>query len=61
VLLNAYHVGRYLRANIKILVGHEFQGIEEVQRWGEEGGKLFVFPRNIFLNSSLAPDVERKL
>ncbi len=28
--------------------------------WGEEGKKLFIFQRSIYLNSSLAQDVEKK-
>ena len=29
--------------------------------WGEEGKKLFIFQRSVYLNSSLAQDVEKKL
>ena len=28
--------------------------------WGEEGKKLFIFQRNVYLNSSLAQDAEKK-
>jgi hypothetical protein len=29
-------------------------------RWAEEGKKLFTFQRNVYLNSSLAHDAEKK-
>ena len=28
--------------------------------WGEEGKKLFIFQRNVYLNFSLAQDAEKK-
>ena len=28
--------------------------------WGEEEKKLFIFQRNVYLNSSLAQDAEKK-
>jgi len=28
--------------------------------WGEEGKKLFIFQRSVYLNSSLAQDAEKK-
>ncbi len=32
----------------------------KVIEWGEEGKKLFIFQRSVYLNSSLALDVEKK-
>jgi len=32
----------------------------KVVSWGEEGKKLFIFQKNVYLNSSLALDAEKK-
>jgi hypothetical protein len=54
-------VGQVFKDKHKILGCCELDGIEGFGRWGEEEGKLFGFPRSICLNSSLVPNVVRKL
>lgn len=54
-------IGKYLRANIKYWYVVDFYGYRRIWTWGEEGEKLFAFPRNVYLDFSLVLGVERKL
>jgi hypothetical protein len=53
-------VGKYLRANIKYWCNVSFT-VQKDMVWGEEGEKLFIFPKNVCPNSSLVQSVARKL
>ncbi len=52
-------VGKYLRTSTdNKAVFLKFRRL--LEPWGEEGRKLFTFQKNVYLNSSLAQDVEKK-
>jgi len=53
-------VGNYLRTNIKYWNIVDFRR-RRIQGWGEEEEKLSEFLRNVCLNSSLVPNVAKKL